>query len=418
MVRPLRYRAAPGLPGPNAGVGLRAWQPGSTSPAGNPNVFLMCAAIALVPLDHTRTRDRGRFLRVAHALYARDPHWVAPLDSEAHRVLAPSNPFFKHARIQLWVTVRDGRDVGRIAASLDATHNAVHRSRTVHFGFLESVDDPAVTGALFDAVVAWARAAGCDRVVGPMNPSINDECGLLVAGFDSPPVLMMTYNQSYLPALVEAAGFLKAKDLFAYYVDLAKAPTERLDRIAVDFRRRHPQTTVRPITKATVATDVPKLKRIYNEAWGKNWGAVPLTDGEIGLLAERLLPLVVEGLVWLAEEHDEVAGFLLAVPDGNEIIRPLHGRLLSPGLWRALPYLAGWRQPRLFRVIALGTRPKFRRRGLEALMFAETLRKARQLGFTGCEGSWILEDNLPIRRLLAAFSAEPYKTYRVYERPV
>jgi GNAT superfamily N-acetyltransferase len=343
---------------------------------------------------------------------------VAPLDSEAHRVLAPTNPFFQHARLQLWVAVRDGRDVGRMAAILDDTHNAVQGGRTAHFGFLESVDDPAVTGALFAAVRAWAQAAGCDRVVGPMNPSINDECGLLIAGFAAPPVLMMTYNPPYLPALVEGAGFTKAKDLYAYYVDLAKAPVERLERMAADFRRRYPRVTVRPITQATAAADVPKLQRIYNEAWEKNWGAVPLSDGEIRGLAERLLPLVVEGLVWLAEEGDAVAGFLLAVPDANEIIRPLRGRLLSPGLWRTLPYLAGWRQPRLFRVIALGTRREFRRRGLEAMMFAETLRRARALGFAGCEASWILEDNRPVRRLLEAFSAEPYKTYRIYERPV
>ena len=378
----------------------------------------MPGAIALVPLDHVRVEDRSRFIRVAYPVYARDPNWVAPLDSELHRILSPGNPFFHHARMQLWVAVRDGRDVGRMAAIVDDTHNAVHGERTTHFGFLESVDDVAVTEALFDAVVAWARTAGCDRVVGPMNPSINDECGLLIAGFGSPPVLMMTYNPPYLPALVEAAGFIKAKDLFAYYVDLAKVPLERFERIATDFRRRHPTITVRPITKKSAKADLPKLKQIYNEAWEKNWGAVPLTDGEISLLAERLLPLVVEGLVWLAEEGAEVAGFLLAVPDANEIIQPLRGRLLSPGLLRALPYLIGWRQPRLFRVIALGTRREFRRRGLEAMMFAETVRKARQLGFIGCEGSWILEDNVPVRRLLAAFSGVTYKTYRVYERSV
>jgi GNAT superfamily N-acetyltransferase len=151
---------------------------------------------------------------------------------------------------------------------------------------------------------------------------------------------------------------------------------------------------------------------------GEKLGAVPLTDGEIGLLAERLLPLVVEGLVWLAEEGSEVAGFLLAVPDANEIIQPLRGRMLSPGLLKALPYLVGWRETRLFRVIALGTRREFRGRGIESVMFAETLRKARQLGFVGCEGSWILEDNVPVRRLLEAFSAVPYKTYRVYARAV
>jgi hypothetical protein len=138
----------------------------------------MSIALTVVPLDQTRARDRGRFLHVAKHLYARDPQWVAPLVSEAQRVISPANPFFQHARMQLWVAVRAGRDIGRIAAILDDTHNAVHGCRTVHFGFLESIDDGAVTHALFAVVIAWARAAGCDRVVGPMNPSINDECGL------------------------------------------------------------------------------------------------------------------------------------------------------------------------------------------------------------------------------------------------
>ncbi|MBI5767205.1 MAG: N-acetyltransferase [Verrucomicrobia bacterium] len=378
----------------------------------------MSGSVALVSLDHTRAADRRRFLRLAHRLYRNDPLWVAPLDSEAHQVLAPQNPFFQHARMQLWVAVRHGADVGRIAGIVDATHNAVHGERAAHFGFLESVDDVAVTAVLFEAVSAWARAAGCDRLVGPMNPSINDECGLLIDGFDSSPVLMMTYNPPYLRRLVEAAGFAKAKDLIAFYLDLAEAPLVRLERIAADFRRRHPQLTVRPVLKSTVAADVPKLKRVFNEAWEKNWGAVPLTDGEINLLAERLVPLVVEGLVWIAEQGGEVAGFLLAVPDANEILRPLRGRMLSPGLVKALPYLLGWKQPRLLRVVALGTRREFRRRGLEAMMFAESLRKAHALGFAGAEASWILEDNVPLLRLLEAFSAKPYKTYRVYARPV
>jgi GNAT superfamily N-acetyltransferase len=217
---------------------------------------------------------------------------------------------------------------------------------------------------------------------------------------------------------VEAAGWMKAKDLIAFHIDLAAAPAARLERIAADFRRRHPRLTVRPVLKSTVGGDVPKLKRVFNEAWEKNWGAVPLTDGEIDLLAERLVPLVVEGLAWIAEQGEEVAGFLLAVPDANEILRPLRGRMLSPGLLRALPYLLGWGRPRLFRVVALGTRREFRRRGLEAVMFAETLRKARELGFAGAEASWILEDNVPLLRLLGAFSARPYKTYRIYERPL
>lgn len=376
------------------------------------------APVHLDPVDHADVAGRKRFLRVAHRLYRGDPHWVAPLDSEMHRVLAPTNPFFRHARMQLWVAVRSGRDVGRIAALVDDTHNSLHGERTAHFGFLESENDPAITRALFTAAADWAGAAGMDRLLGPMNPSINDECGLLVSGFDSAPALMMNYNPPYLPALVEAAGFTKAKDLLAFHIDLATAPQARLDRLAQGFRRRNPKLVVRPVTRSSLAADVPKIKRIYNEAWERNWGAVPLSDGEISLLAERLAPLLEDGLVWLAEQDGEVAGFLLALPDANEILQPLRGRMLSPGLIRALPYLLGWRRPRLFRLVALGTRGEFRHRGLEAMMFAETLRAARRLGFAGCEASWVLEDNEPVIRLLGAFSAVPYKTYRIYGQPL
>ena len=400
-----------------AANGNRALRRVGNGPAFGPRLRVP-ATVQFIGLDHAVTADRRRFIRVAHRLYRGDRLWVAPLDDEMHRVLGPANPFFEHARMQLWVARRDGQDIGRIAALVDEAHNRVHGERTAHFGFLECEDDPAVVSALLDLAAGWAKEAGQTKLVGPMNPSINDECGLLVDGFDTPPALMMSYNPPHLPRAVAAAGFAKAKDLIAFHIDLATAPQERLDRLAAGFRRRHPALTVRTITKKSLAADVPKIKRIYNEAWERNWGAVPLTDGEINLLAERLAPLLVDGLVWLAEEGDEVAGFLLALPDANEILQPLRGRLVSPGLFRALPYLLGWRQPKLFRLVALGTRDRFRNRGLEAMMFAETLRRARQAGFIGCEASWILEDNQPVMRLLEAFSAKPYKTYRLYERAV
>lgn len=376
----------------------------------------MSSMVEVIPLAHSRRDDRQEFLRVATALYHADPHWVAPLESEVHRVLAPTNPFFQHAAMQLWVARRGGRTVGRIAALVDETHHAVHGERVAHFGFFESVDDPAVGGALFEAAFVWTRTHGLTRILGPMNPSINDECGLLVDGFDSPPVLMTTYSPPHHARLVEAAGFRKAKDLFAFHIDLAGAPQARLERLAAGFDRRQPELTIRQVTQRSLAADVPKLKRVYNEAWERNWGAIPLTDGEINLLVERLKPLLLDGLVWLAETQDEVAGFLLALPDANEFLQPMRGRLLSPGLFRALPYLLGWKRPRQFRLIALGVRAPFRQRGIEAAMFARTLRAAMQLGFQGCEASWVLEDNQPVQRLLEAFSARRYKTYRLYER--
>jgi GNAT superfamily N-acetyltransferase len=378
----------------------------------------MAGVLQLAALPDRGRASLRRFDAVAHALYRDDLHWVAPLFSEFEAVLGTGNPFFQHAEAQLWVATRDGLDVGRIAAILDRTHNAVHGERTAHFGFFESRDDRVVSDALFNAAMAWARVRGMERVVGPMNPSINDECGLLGDGFGSPPALMMTYNPHFYAALVEAAGFCKTKDLLAFHIDLARCPAARIERLSAGFRRRNKDLMVRPVTKRSLAADVPKIKRIYNEAWEKNWGAVPLTDGEIDLLVTRLKPMLVDGLVWLAETPTEVAGFMLALPDANEFIQPLRGQLLSPGLFRALPYLVGWKCPRLFRLVALGTQAEFRGRGIEAVMFAETLKSALAKGFHGCEASWVLEDNLPVHQLIEWFDGVRHKTYRVYERAV
>lgn len=337
---------------------------------------------------------------------------------EVKAVMGTGNPFWEHADVQFWIARRDGRDVGRIAAIIDRSHNSIHKGRTAHFGWFECVDDLTVSNALFETAIGWARARGMNRIVGPMSPSINDECGLLVDGFDAPPVLMMTYAPRYHAALVEAAGFRKAKDLHAFHIDHATCPAERLRRLSEGFRRRNPGLVVREVTKKTLDADVPHIKRIYNEAWEDNWGAIPLTDGEIDLLVKRLKPLLVDGLVWLAKAGEEVVGFMLIVPDANEFLKPLRGRLLSPGLFKALPYILGKRCPKIMRLIALGTRREFRGRGLEAVMFYESLERGKKLGFEACEASWVLEDNVPVRRLIEVFNGKPYKTYRVYERPV
>lgn len=372
--------------------------------------------LQIVPLPDRGPKSLRRFEDVAHGLYRGDPHWVAPLFDEVLAILGTRNPFWEHAETQLWVARQGGRDVGRIAGIVDRTHNTVHRERTAHFGWFECVDDARVSAALFDVAFDWARQRGMDRVVGPMSPSINGECGLLVDGFDSPPVLMMTYAPRYHAALVERAGFAKVRDLIAFYIDHARCPAERLRRLGERVLKRHPDIAIRPVTKRSLKADVPHIKRVYNEAWEQNWGAVPLSSGEIDLLVERLGPLLIDGLVWLAESQGEVMGFQLILPDANEFLQPLRGRLLSPGLLKALPYLVGWRYPRTMRLVALGTRPEFRGLGIEAVMFARSLERAIELGFKGCEASWVLEDNLPVRRLIEVFEGRPYKTYRVYER--
>jgi len=378
----------------------------------------MDGSISVIPLDRAQAAERNRFIRLARLIYRNDPNWVAPLDSELQAVIGPRNPFFTHAEGQLWVAVREGREVGRIAAVVDHSHNALHRERTAFFGFFECIDCPATAAALFQAASDWAQLRGMAHLRGPMNPSINDECGLLVDGFDRPAVLMMSYNPPYYPALIEGAGFVRIKDLFAFIIEVASAPEQRLRRLRQSLARRNPEVTLQPVTRKSLPSDVPRIKRVYNDAWENNWGAVPLTGEEVDFLVERLKPLLVDGLVWLAEQRGEPVGFLLALPDFNEALHALSGRMLSLGLFRAVPYLLGWKRPAAMRLVALGVRQEFRGLGIEAAMLAETLRASQREGYRECEASWVLEDNTAVQRVIEVFGGRRYKTYRLYERAV
>ncbi len=362
------------------------------------------------------SRDVRRFLNVSSAIYRDDPHWVAPLLVDLKQVFSDSNPLFQHAEMQLWLARRDGRDVGRIAGILDHHHNATHQERSAFFGFFECEDNAETSRQLFAAVLDWARAKGQSRVMGPMNPTTNDECGLLVDGFDASPLIMMTYNPRYYEGLVTAEGFTKAKDLLAFHVAVAGSPRERLERIAAKTRRRNPEFRFKSVSRKSLAADLVKIKEVYNSAWEKNWGFIPMTDGEIDFLAARLKPLLVDGLVWLAEAAGEPVGFMLAVPDFNEAIKPLRGSLWTPRVLGLLPYVLGRKVPASCRIVTLGVKATYRNRGIEAVMLAECLATCLRLGFIHAEASWILEDNVMMRRLLEPFGGRVYKTYRIYER--
>lgn len=373
--------------------------------------------VQVLPLSRS-PRDVTRFLQVSYRVYREDPHWVAPLLFDLKKTFSDTNPLFDHAEMQLWVAVRDGKDVGRIAALEDRAHNEAQRDRAAFFGFFECEHDPQTSQALFEAAFAWARQRGLRRVLGPMNPTSNDECGLLVEGVDAPPVFMMPYNPRYYAGLVAAAGFRKAKDLLAFHIDLSDCPMERLARIVAKVEGRWPDLKCRPVRRRTLVQDVGRIKQVYNAAWEKNWGFVPMTDAEVDFMAARLKPLLMEGLVWLAEAGSEPVGFLLAVPDLNIALQPLRGRLLTPRVLGALPYLLGWKCPPRSRVIALGVKEAFRGRGLESVMLFRGLQAGFKAGFTEAEASWILEDNTLMCRVLGTFGGKPYKTYRLFEREV
>ncbi|MCX8107509.1 MAG: N-acetyltransferase [Verrucomicrobiae bacterium] len=371
--------------------------------------------IDVVPLEQER-RSILRFLRVPFNVYRKDPYWVAPLMYDAAKVLSRQNPLFQHAEIRLWVASRNGTDVGRIAALVDYNYIHFQNDEAGFFGFFECINDPEASTALFEAALEWVRQRKVKRVIGPMNPTTNDECGLLIHGFNSSPTFMMPYNPPYYADLVEGAGFTKAKDLVAYIVSLPDLPTDKLNRVAEKARRRNPDLTVRPVTRKTLERDIDLIKEVYNAAWQKNWGFVPMTDAEIDFMAARLKPLLVEGLVWIVESPREPVAFLLAVPDFNQTIKPLNGRLLSPKAVRILPNLLGWRFPKVCRVVTLGVKEGYRNRGLESLMLAEGLKVGTKIGFTAAEASWVLEDNIRMLRVIEVFNGKHYKTYRIYER--
>jgi GNAT superfamily N-acetyltransferase len=359
-----------------------------------------------------------RFLKFSYQIYGNDPHWVAPLLMDLKKVFTQANPLFQHAEMQLWIARRDGRDVGRIAGIIDRNHNQASKDNAAFFGFFECVDDRAVSEKLFATASAWARKRGMTKLMGPMNPTTNDECGLLVDGFDSPPVIMMTYNPRYYIPLIEAEGFRKTRDLLAYYMDLAKIPMNRLNRIAAKIKERNPNLKFRPVLKKTLQSDLTKVKEVYNAAWESNWGFVPMTDAEVDFMAERLKPLLMEGLIWLAEADNEPVGFLLALPDYNIALKPLNGYLMTPKLFGFIPYVLGWKYLPRTRVITLGVKEKYRAKGLESAMLIEGLNVGIKAGVTESEASWILEDNTQMRRVLEAIGGRVYKTYRLYEKAV
>ena len=374
-------------------------------------------AVSIEPLSRSK-RDLRRFFDVADRIYRGDPNWVPPLRDDVAKVFAEKNPFFRHAEMQLFVARRENEDVGRIAAILDTNHNDFHGEKTAFFGFFESENDRAVSDALLDAAAGWAGKRGMEILRGPANPSLNDEAGLLVEGFDTPPVLMMTYNPPYYATLLEEGGFRKAKDLLASWFDIGPEPLAHFARINERFRRRNLDIEVRKVSKGSLKTDLPKIRDVYNAAWEKNWGFVPMTPEEMAFMAARLKPLLDENFLFLAEARKqngslEPVGFMLSLPDYNTAIRPLKGRLMPFG-W--LRFLLGLKRIKAIRVVTLGIKLDYRMRGIQSVMFEEGLRTALKRGYTGCEVSWMLEDNDLVIRSVKLWGGRHYKTYRMYDK--
>jgi GNAT superfamily N-acetyltransferase len=339
---------------------------------------------------------------------------VPPLKADVRHLFdRAKNPFFEHATIESWLALAGERVVGRITAIDNRAHNDFHGDATGFFGFFECENDPAAAGALFDAAAGWLAARGKDVMRGPMNFSTNDDCGTLIEGFDTPPTIMMPHNLPYHAELYAAHGFVKAKDMIAYWMDREELP-ERLER-GVELLRRRKGIVTRPMDMKHFDRDVGIIRAIYNDAWEKNWGFVPMTRSEIEHLAKQLKPVVDPEIVVFAEVRGEPIAFGLGLPDYNQALKHTGGELLPFGFLALL-----WHRRKInqARVLTLGVKSGYRSSGVDALLYHELFHRCHRQGYPKGEFSWILEDNLAMRRPLENMGGVQYKTYRVYDRPL
>jgi GNAT superfamily N-acetyltransferase len=356
-----------------------------------------------------------RFLRLPWRIYAGDPHWVPPLLSDVRAALDPKkHPFHEHADVATFLAWRGNEAVGRIAAVVNRVHNEFHEESTGFFGLFESIDDQGVADALLMTAEKWLRERGMTSVQGPMNLSTNEEVsspGVLVDGFHRPPVIMMSHNPPYYAALVERAGYAGAKDLLSYWIDVPEPPA----RLRRGYERllAAGDVTVRSLDMRRFDDEVATIQRIYNSAWERNWGFVPMTPAEIGHMAKQLKPVANPDICAIAEVNGEAVGFALALPDYNMALRHVNGRLFPLGIFKLL-----WHRRRIdtARTLTLGVTPGYRGRGLNALLITHINLAANRSGIWRGECSWILEDNWEMRRILEKSGAVADKTYRVYQK--
>ncbi len=372
--------------------------------------------VTIVPV--ATDAELERFIRLPNRINAKDPNYIAPLLMERREALsAKTNPFFAHADVQLWLATRGGRDVGRISAQIDHLAPKHEEGPDGHFGLISAEDDPSIFAALFATAEAWLKERGCRRALGPFNLSVNEEVGLLVDGFDTPPMVMMGHDPAYAGARVEEQGYAKIKDVYAYMAHMSRdLPEPVLKRI----RRGAPEGLVlRQLDMKRYDEEVRELTGILNDAWSDNWGFTPTTEAETRQLAQALKLVIDPRLTWFAEIDGEAAGFVVLLPNVNEAIRDLGGKLLPFG-WAKLLWRLKVKRVKTVRIPLMGVKRKFadtlRGRLTPFHLMDASGREGRRLGYELYEMSWILEDNLPMRRIIESMGASVYKTYRIYAK--
>ncbi|MCX7724741.1 MAG: hypothetical protein N2042_05800 [Thermodesulfovibrio sp.] len=350
------------------------------------------------------------FVTLPLKLYKNDPFYAPPLIRDTMNHLTEKNPFFRHAKIKLFLAYKDGKPIGRVAGIINHAHIEFHKESVGFFGLFECINDKEVAFALFDTVRDFLKNHNLKTMRGPMNLSTNEECGFLYEGFDKPSMIMIPYNPPYYNKFAEAYGMRKVKDLYCFITDVPSKLPSKIERVA-NFAEKQ-GIKARTVNLKNLKEELYAFMNVYNEAWRENWGFIPITKQEIDYMAERLKPIAIPELVIVAEKNSEPVGFFGAIPDFNEVLRKLRGRLTPLSIIKILYYR---RKIKSIRLLLFGVKKAYRHKGVESIMLREAFKGAIKYGFKQCEFSWILEDNYDTINLTQIIGAKRYKILRIYE---
>ncbi len=360
-------------------------------------------------------RDLNDFINLPWLIYKGNQYWIPPLKQEVKEILdVKKNPFWEHAERELFIVRKNNQCVGRVAAIVDHNHNSFHNDKVGFFGFFECIDDFEIAKILWDRVKEWLLNKNMEVMRGPVNPSQNDECAFLLEGFDKPPTVMMPYTPPYYLSLAEQYGFIKAKDMYALLKEAKDGIPERIQRMA-EVVRKKTRAVIRTLDMKNFKRDLQYIKDVYNSAWEKNWGFVPMTDKEIDLTAKKIKQFVDPELVVFAEIDGKPVGITVTVPDINQVLKKLNGKL---GLIGILKFLYYRRKIDGVRAMIGGVKREFRQSGIITLLFYETVVNAIKRGYKWCELGWNLEDNDLINKFDMEIGGRIYKKYRMYEMKI
>jgi len=369
-----------------------------------------------IRIDKVNTKKELKaFIKFPWEVYKSDPNWVPPLIMDVKEKLdKKKNPFFEHSKMELFLAYKNGKITGRIVAIIDDMHNEFHDEKVVFFGMYECFDDLETSQALLDQVVAWGLERGMDTLRGPMNLSMNDECAFLLEGFDSPPMIMMAYNPLYYLDLMEKCGLVKAKDLYAFYMSAEEDMLKKIQGIVSEIKKKT-NVSLRSVRMKKIDEEVEKIKYVYNNGWEKNWGFVPWTEKEMDHMAKKLKTFADPDIVIIAEDKERPVGFAFALPNYNEVLIKLNGRLTPLAILKFLIYR---RKIESVRAVVFGIVKEYRQTGLSYLLYSEFEKNVKKRGYKWGETSWQLEDNDAINRFVKSIGGEVYKKYRIFEKSI